>query len=131
MAKTLHKAIKSVTRKFREIRFQEQKVPGQNSRNGKFQFQCAHLFSLFQSKDDVIVTTTYKALQYSLFQRMVRHVNKVTRINIPTLTSPRLNIGVSLPCSSRPLHLHILLLHILLLLHGHLHILLLNIHTFL
>ena len=26
-----------VTRKFREIRFQEQKVPGQNSRNGKFQ----------------------------------------------------------------------------------------------
>ena len=55
----------------------------------------------------------------------------VTRINIPTLTSPRLNIGVSLPCSSRPLHLHILLLHILLLLHGRLHILLLNIHTFL
>ena len=27
----------SVARKFREIRFQEQKVPGQNSRNGKFQ----------------------------------------------------------------------------------------------
>ena len=26
-----------VTRKFREIRFQEQKVPGQNSRSGKFQ----------------------------------------------------------------------------------------------
>ena len=27
----------TVTRKFREIRFQEQKVPGQNSRKGKFQ----------------------------------------------------------------------------------------------
>ena len=27
----------TVARKFREIRFQEQKVPGQNSRNGKFQ----------------------------------------------------------------------------------------------
>ena len=26
-----------VTRKFREIRFQEQKVSGQNSRSGKFQ----------------------------------------------------------------------------------------------
>ena len=31
------KCVSRVTRKFREIRFQEQKVPGQNSRNGKFQ----------------------------------------------------------------------------------------------
>ena len=29
--------LSTVARKFREIRFQEQKVPGQNSRNGKFQ----------------------------------------------------------------------------------------------